>query len=47
MYALINESGEYARGRHCRFTYHSHQFATVAARILGKRDGCRYTVVAA
>lgn len=48
MYALLNEAtGKWAMGRHGRFTYGTYDLALTAARILGKRDQCRYRAVPA
>lgn len=48
MYALWDEHRQaWAMGRHGRVTYSTHQMATVAARIMGKQDGCRYRAVQA
>ncbi len=44
MFALKAADG-WASGRYGRFTYSSYQIATIAAKILGKRDRVQYKVV--
>lgn len=45
MFILVDRNGQALKGRTGKpYLYSSLQMATIAAKILGKRDGCYYRV---